>query len=181
MLIGLIGYWCDYAVDWVQIKVDWGLSATKAEWAALQEMIAACDNPPSITAIPSKAQPPLAATPVLPVATPVPSVELSVADMLITSLDCKGKPEIVVIENAGTSAQDMTGWKVEDRGSKNTYTFPTGFSLEAGASVELASGGSGVDSGQTIFWKKGAVWNNDGDTASLIDSSGQLASEMKCP
>ena len=75
----------------------------------------------------------------------------------------------------------MTGWKVEDRGSKNTYTFPTGFSLEAGAAVELASGGSGVDSGQTIFWKKGAVWNTDGDTASLIDASGQLASEMKCP
>jgi len=48
-------YWCDYAIDWVQIKVEWELSATKAEWAALQEMIEACDNPPSITAIPSNA------------------------------------------------------------------------------------------------------------------------------
>ena len=28
-------YWCDYAVDWVQIKVDWGLSATQEEWTAL--------------------------------------------------------------------------------------------------------------------------------------------------
>ena len=32
------GYCCDYAIDWVQIKTDWDLSATKAEWGALQEM-----------------------------------------------------------------------------------------------------------------------------------------------
>ena len=174
-------YWCDYAIDWVQIKVDWELSATQEEWTALQKMLETCDSPPSITAIRSKAQPPLAATPVLPVATPVPSVEPGVADMLITSLDCKGKPEIVVIENAGTSAQDMTGWKVEDRGSKNTFNFPAGFSLEPGSSVELVSGAAGVNTGETIFWNNRTVWNNDGDTASLFDSSGQLASEMKCP
>jgi len=37
-------YWCDYAIDWVQIKIDWELSVTKAEWAALQEMLKTCDN-----------------------------------------------------------------------------------------------------------------------------------------
>ena len=174
-------YWCDYAIDWVQIKADWGLSATKAEWTALQAMIATCDSSPSITAIPSKAGPPPTAKPVTPVTTPAPPAAPGVADVLITSLDCKGKPENVVIENAGTSAQDMTGWKVEDRGSKNTFNFPAGFSLGAGASVELVSGTSGDDTGETIYWNKRPVWNNDGDTASLIDSSGQLASEMKCP
>ena len=30
------GYWCDYAIDWVQIKTDWDFSATKAEWGALE-------------------------------------------------------------------------------------------------------------------------------------------------
>jgi len=174
-------YWCDYAVDWVQIKVDWGLSAIKAEWEALQEMLARCDSPPSITAIPSKAEPPPTAKPVTPVTTPAPPATPGVVDVLITSLDCKGKPEIVVIENAGTSAQDMTGWKVEDRGPKYTFSFPAGFSLGAGASVELVSGASGDDTGETIYWNNRPVWNNDGDTASLIDSSGLLAFEMKCP
>ena len=174
-------YWCDYAIDWVQIKADWGLSATKAEWTALQAMIATCDSPPSITAIPSKAEPPPTAMPVTPVTTPAAPATPGEVDVLITSLDCKGKPEIVVVENSGTSAQDMTGWKVEDRGPKYTFNFPAGFSLEAGASVELVSGASGDDTGETIYWNKRPVWNNDGDTASLIDSSGLLAFEMKCP
>ena len=46
------GYWCDYAVDWVQIKADWDLSVTNAEWEALQEMLGTCGTKPSITTIP---------------------------------------------------------------------------------------------------------------------------------
>jgi hypothetical protein len=43
-------YWCDYAADWVQIKVDWELSVTETESKALQEMLRTCDSSPSITA-----------------------------------------------------------------------------------------------------------------------------------
>jgi hypothetical protein len=34
--------WCAYAQTWTSIKAKWGLSATPAEWAALQEMAATC-------------------------------------------------------------------------------------------------------------------------------------------
>ena len=40
-------YWCDYAIDWVQIKIDWDLRATKTETTALEEMLKTCDTPPS--------------------------------------------------------------------------------------------------------------------------------------
>ena len=98
-------YWCDYAINWVQIKVDWELSVTKAEWAALQEMLKTCDSPTSITAIPSKTK----SQPVAKSTTPSPTVTSNSSNIQITSMDCKSKPEIVVIENTGDFSQDLTG------------------------------------------------------------------------
>ena len=37
-------YWCQYAVDWIVIKKDWGLTATEAESAALRVMLDTCER-----------------------------------------------------------------------------------------------------------------------------------------
>ena len=36
-------YWCQYAVDWIEIKRSWDLTATVDEIVALREMAATCD------------------------------------------------------------------------------------------------------------------------------------------
>ncbi len=36
------GAWCQFATDWVTVKVRWDLSADAAEVAALREMLSGC-------------------------------------------------------------------------------------------------------------------------------------------
>lgn len=59
-------YWCIYALDWVSIKNEWGLTVTEDEYVALSEMLAICEttvllqpaqgtppSPPTLTVPPS--------------------------------------------------------------------------------------------------------------------------------
>lgn len=81
--------------------------------------------------------------------------------------------EYIRIRNERHSATDMTGWSIKDESSSNRYTFPAGFSIAPGEAVTIHSG-CGEDSDTELFWCSvgAAVWNNDGDTAFLIDASG---------
>lgn len=78
--------------------------------------------------------------------------------------------EYIDITNSGSDAVDMSGYSVEDS-SGNTYTFASGFSLDAGATVRLHSG-DGTDSDTDVYWNNGWTWGNSGDTATLFDDSG---------
>lgn len=94
----------------------------------------------------------------------------------ITGLDLKN--EWVKIKNLGSSSVDLKGWQIRDEGDKHTYTFPS-FQLEGGATVTLYTG-KGTNTETELYWGSGNhIWNNDGDTAYLYDSSGNLVSSLK--
>jgi competence protein ComEC len=60
----------------------------------------------------------------------------------------------------------------------HTYTFPS-FSLDSGATVTVYTE-KGTDSATDLYWKlDDPIWNNDGDTAYLYDSNGELVSYLE--
>jgi micrococcal nuclease len=82
--------------------------------------------------------------------------------------------EWVDLTNTGTGAIDMTGWVLKDESSTHRYRFPSGFTLEAGSQVRVFTG-CGTDSASELYWcSDSAVWNNDGDTAFLLDNTGNI-------
>ena len=89
--------------------------------------------------------------------------------------------EFIVIGNTGTEPVDLTGWVLRDSSSQNRFMFPFGFSIGPDAEVTVRTG-SGPDSDDTLFWgQPGPVWDNDGDTAFLVDPSGNVVSFADVP
>ncbi len=80
--------------------------------------------------------------------------------------------EYVEIRNLSGTAQIMTGWTLSDAAS-HTFIFPV-FTLNAGATIKVWVK-SGANTATDLYWGSGsAIWNNDGDTAYLRDSQGNL-------
>ena len=43
-----LGYWCQYATDWTEVKARWGLTMTKIESDIVMDMLGTCENPPDM-------------------------------------------------------------------------------------------------------------------------------------
>jgi competence protein ComEC len=96
--------------------------------------------------------------------------------VVVAAVDCQG--EAVVVRNGGTSPADLTGWSIHDERAPHTYSFPAGYTLAPSVSVTIRSGGP-AGSGE-LAWTNQNVWNNDGDTASLVNAGGAVVSTKSC-
>ena len=92
--------------------------------------------------------------------------------------DMNLRDEWVKVTNKGSSPVSLGGWKIDDEGSKHTYTFPS-YTLDAESTVTLYTG-KGSNSATEIYWGSSSpIWNNEGDTASLYDNRGKLVSTLE--
>ena len=127
-----------------------------------------------------------------PTPTPTPTQAATTADVRFTRIvynpagsDAEG--EFVTLHNFGVGSVDMNGWKLFDV-SNTRFTFPA-FTLASGVSVNVWVR-SGTNTATDLFWgRNSAVWNNDGDTATLTNAAdtvvdtcnyGGGASEASC-
>ncbi len=89
--------------------------------------------------------------------------------------------EWVDIENRGSTAADLTGWVLKDESATHRFRFGSGTVLDVGTKMRVFTG-CGIDivspSLTEIYWcANGAVWNNGGDTAFLLDPEGNIHDE----
>ena len=96
-------------------------------------------------------------------------------DLQITDLVYDGTDEYVTIRNNGPASQLMTGWTLTSVVGSQTFDFPAGFTLSAGATVRIHSGPAAVDNPPTdLKWSGAYYWANDGDQADLRDGTNAL-------
>lgn len=103
-----------------------------------------------------------------------------VGDMEILSVN--EIDEYVEIEGYGFV---LTGWTLKDETDKNVYHFPDYFIISGKVMIHT---GEGTDSDTDLYWGRNCpessfqcVWNNGGDTAYLIDDSGETVDEYTYP
>ena len=85
--------------------------------------------------------------------------------------------EYALIENRSTEPVDMGNWTLSDRAS-HIFRFPQ-FILHPGNRVRVWTG-DGTDSENDLYWGSGtAIWNNQGDTATLCDREGNVVDRYK--
>ena len=79
--------------------------------------------------------------------------------------------EYAVLESWTSQTIDLGGWTLCDA-ARHCFRFPAGAVLRVGGQIVVYTG-YGMNDGRSFYMNSGqAVWNNDGDTATLYDAGG---------
>lgn len=107
----------------------------------------------------------------------VPTAAPTRAEVKLTQLDGASVPEVVVLQNQGDAAQDLSGWYLESTIGPQTFNFPGGYKLAAGGTVRIESyTGAKNDPPNTLLWSTDPIWRNAGDKAVLRNTAGAAIS-----
>ena len=94
-------------------------------------------------------------------------------------------PEFMAVTNTGDTDVDLTGWylfSVRHGAENQTFYFPDGYVLAAGATVRVYSGPGGGEAvaaaDGVLFWTEDRMWNDKGDPAELYDADGIMVSTL---
>lgn len=119
-----------------------------------------------------KAKTPTTPTPAAPVpsAPTQPASPSKTGGVLIQSVDLIN--EVVTLKNTSSEDVDLSGWVLLSVKGNQSFAFPRGTIIKAGATLTIASGDANGD----IKWTNRNIWNNDGDPAQLIDAKGNVVS-----
>ena len=133
-------------LPWIMRGVSWPLPTVTPTATWTPTLTATATPTATATATPSPTNSPTATATATPTIAPTSTPTMApAADVRIVAID--GEDEYVIVRNLGTGAQNMTGWWLRSYDGQScqplvsqTFTFPGGYVLGAGASVRVTSG-----------------------------------------
>jgi len=78
----------------------------------------------------------------------------------------------------GAAAVNLAGWKL-DAGDRSQRFSLAGYVLKKGATVRIHTGRGATRAGHLFLGSGRPIWNNDGDTATLIDPHNTVVSRYR--
>ncbi len=102
----------------------------------------------------------------------------------VAALNPAGGDEMVVIQNPGPAAVDLSGWSIQSYdgsvcrpAAEQVFWFPAGSVLGPGAAVRVHSGPDALDAPPgDLLWTQDLVWDDAGDRVELRDARGGTVS-----
>ena len=158
---------CKYIASWIAVKGRWNMTVDKREKEAIDKVMKGCpDSKLTITR---------AKITLLPFAAGTGTAN---NDIRIDSIVYGGTSEKIILRNKGKAPVTLEGWVVKDEAGYGQYRMPKTVIPAGGTLTILSSKGTNrFDKAgnpiQHAYW--GDVWNNSGDTATLIDGRRRVA------
>lgn len=158
---------CKYIASWIAVKARWGLTVDQREKDAIDRVMKKCPS--------SKLTITRAKVKLLPFAAGTGTASKAIR---IESIVYGGASEKVVLRNTSPKPKTLIGWVIRDEVGYGQYRMPKTVVPGGGTLTILSSAGKNrLDrSGNPVHHARwGDVWNNSGDTVTLIDGRREVA------
>lgn len=119
------------------------------------------------------------AQPAAPAQPPAPAPVPGDSSAQFAVVACSTRGESVTVENTGDQPADLGGWALHDEGPNFTHTFESRV-LGPGERLILDSGRDARSGPGQIIFADRDIWNNGGDTATLVRPNGTEVTGFAC-
>ena len=181
-------YHCQYAHDWTSVKAAWGLSATPAEWQALETMLATC--PYAVRIVDDAGGESVLATPAAePVDSPPEAADAAPTSGMVVISEIMADPSAVrdragewfEVHNPDENLDiNLKGWTIREGGG-GQHRISSDLSVPAGGYIVLARNSDQATNGDipAAYQYSEIALTNDEDSIELADASGQVVDRVE--
>ena len=181
-------YHCQYARDWTSVKSAWGLTATPAEWAALEAMLATCSD--AVRIVDHSGGAAVVARPTSDSEPPLPtrygdiptSGQIVITEVMADPSAVRDRSgEWFEVHNPSENlAVNLRGWTIREGGG-GRHRIASDLVIPAGGYIVLARNEDQAANGgiPVAYQYSDIALTNDEDSIDLADGNGQIVDRVE--